>query len=215
MDDGLKNGTAVKDLFIVRPVKLIKEEKYYKFNFPYNILYKLHLIEPNRFKLISNNSLMEKLKYKISMKIPDHIMFFAPMNLKRKYNYSTENLSLAIKDKKVYRDIFNNYIYYIGKYPLSHDEKALIINQDIFEPQSLGFYLVKDYKKESFSKWNKMLSQVIEKRYSKDELEQIKKEIMAEENVVNLILKEETQNNKARTLTSHFHTKNKVKSRRY
>ena len=203
----------VKDIYIIKPVKLEKQNKYLKYYFPYSILDKLGLLISNSEKLLisfkNNKSFLDKIKYKIAEKTPDYIHKAALICHKKYYTYDHENITFAIaKDPKhykwmitEYKDVFKDSIYKTEKcfdYCGLGQNNNLIIQKKIYEPENLTTYLLEAERptaKETSKEFQKRLEETKEREYSIAQLEQLKQKIISEEKDESYVVTiEETQN---------------------
>ncbi len=138
-----------KDVYIVRPLKLVKINKQIKFEFPYNILYKMGLIETDKNELMTimekdHQSVKEKLTVELSdyqKQFPKFIVadsaicqttkdFIADAN---KITLATLNLFL-----NSYTDIFSLEQYAIDNIACDCDNSEYVINLKCTSPERLS-----------------------------------------------------------------------------
>lgn len=121
----------VKDLYIIRPIKLIKQKQNIKFAFPYNIYYKLGFLSDKRLDAGVNYE-------------------------KSTYNFQAKDISIATLDRqnKSYYDIINdknylsykyNYLFPAQDYQRAIDELSqidnLIIRENVLDTDLLSIFL--------------------------------------------------------------------------
>ena len=194
----------IKDIYIIKPVKLKKKNRYFKYYFPYNILYKLNII--SRSNKIDKKNIVNKIKYKISANIPEYTHKSALICNQRYFSFDPNDITFAItKDNKYktfiteYEDIFQNKNYKmegIDEFYDINEINNLVIRKDIFEPENLASYLLsKEKQNESFEEYQKIKKQLEESEYSFEQLKKLKEEIISKEkNLSYLVTTEKTQN---------------------
>ncbi len=188
----------VGDILILRPLKLVKETKYYSLKFPYNILYKLNLLKPDSHilsKFLRGRTFKERLRYKIESKVPDRICKSALLAKKEEYEFNHHNLTFGV-DPKIdrqngYQDIFadneykkNTSFVNINPYLKNTNQDKLVIDKAIIEPESLAYYISKierENSDESYKEWEQRYNEIKEREYSLEELKKLKEDIIAKE----------------------------------
>jgi len=202
-----------QDIYIIKPVKLIKQTTYKKYYFPYSILQKLGLIETNRYNRLllpfKHEGFILKLKYKIEKKLPKHVHDSALIYKEQYFDFNHNNLSFGlVKDPLFagittkYKDIllsqeykvFNSYIRTFYMLTKKYDKDLVVINS-IYKPETLASYLT-DYKtNESQKDFEQRYKKNCEKEYTIDELKTLKEKLISKEQDSSYIIElEETQN---------------------
>ena len=195
-----------EDVYIIRPMKLVKKEKYKKYYFPYSLLYKLGLMPSSNVEIYfkDEKSFIDKLKYSIGKMVPKHVHESALIVTKKWFSFNHTDLVLAVaKDHKYksfipeYKDILSNNTYKVKSYRIIDNPEDLKIEPKIFEPESLVSYLMDTESpniEETMEEFEERLKQTREREYSIEQLKQIRNMISSKEHdSTHLVTKEETQ----------------------
>ena len=198
------------DIYIIRPMKLVKKETYKKYYFPYNILYKLGLMPSSNLEELTiyfkeEKSFIDKLKYNIGKRLPEHVHKSSLIVTKKYYSFEHTNLALTVaKDHKYksfipeYKDILSDNTYKIKHDYIFDEPEILRIEPEIFKPESLISYLMDSEspnKEETMEEFETRLKQTREREYSIEELKQIRDILLSKEHdSTHIVTKEKTQN---------------------
>ncbi len=136
-----------KDVYIVRPLKLVKIDKQIKFEFPYNLLYKMGLIETDKNELITlmekkHHSVKEKLKLELSdyqKKFPQFIVADSAISqITQNFVADADKLTLATVSS-----LFDSYtdIFSLEQYTIDSEHNEYVINRKCASPSRLSDYI--------------------------------------------------------------------------
>ncbi len=178
-----------KDLYIVRPLKLVKAKRYQKMKFPYNLLMKLGLIPKDQFSTFCEKN---PLKREIARLLPKHFYDSIISCSKSTYYFSKDDTAIATLD--LIREQFCNVL--TGErydYKLRHnlncsEPTELVVRRKIFADTKLPSHLyiegLHQYWKDKENNIDAIEPQrddFYEKELTTDELREIRQDLVSTE----------------------------------
>lgn len=179
-----------KDLYIVRPLKLVKAKRYKKISFPYNLLMKLGLIPEDEFSSFCEEN---PLKRKFARLLPKHFYDSFLSCSKSTYHFSKDDTAIATLD--LINGQFCNvltgerYDSYVLRHRLNYSEPTeLVVSGKILSKKDLALHLyyeeLKQYwedKKNNVAATEPRREDFNEKELTLDELREIRSILVSRE----------------------------------
>ena len=137
----------VKELYIIKPLELLKSKTKLNFDYPYDTFYEMGLIVKDQFELLDlemkrDKSSNDKLKLKVNYIEGSRCMTIdtAIINEEKQYMMNANDVTLAYLDWCVdgYRDVFSEKLYNIIMPFPHHDEiTELVVDPKCDSPELL------------------------------------------------------------------------------
>lgn len=133
-----------KDLYVVRPLKLVRSREYIKAAFPYNLLMKLGLIPKAEIGVFIEKNI---IKRKIARKLPKHFYQSIMFGKKSKYYFSADDIAIAILDSMndQYYNVLTGERYDAPGFMPPHikcfEPTELVVNSKILKKTNLAHYI--------------------------------------------------------------------------
>lgn len=118
-----------RDLYVSRPMRLIKSAEHARLMSPYNLLARLHLIETDEYDALtlkeSLNSgsikLSQYLKAQIQSRVPEHLYDAMVTEKSQIFEISSTDITLGVEtNRTIYADLFSGKPYFSDSIRCSH-----------------------------------------------------------------------------------------------